>query len=275
MIGGRHIVNEYLSDAANIKSRLPTEIAIINDRYEMQHLPPMLLESFPADKKILNMDLACMSHITREPAPEGVLAEVPLPKMKITVENAKRILVLSGVSLPSNLGSLIRTAVAFGWTIGLTGDYTDPFSYDAIRYSKGAVLHNPLIRLEHGELRHMKNTFSFLLATPTPLKRHEPFPSESLPNGIKISRPLSMLKRKIALVVGNESRGFADFPMKTGGIDVMIPMSDGCKLDSLNVSVAGGIILHTLNSLALDQPKKSQSIQDEGKIAFPHLGEDL
>lgn len=266
LIGGRHIMNEYFAQAESIRDRLPADIALVPDRYAPDQLPPLLRERFPAERPILAMNLACMSHITREPAPEGVLAEIPLPKMRITVEGVQRILILSSVSLPSNLGSLIRTAVALGWTVGVTGDYTDPFSYDAVRYSKGAVLHQPLIRLEHGELRHMRNTFSFLLATPAPLKRFEPFPPEFLPNGIRISRPVSMLKRKIALVVGNESHGLADFPMKASGIDVSIPLAEGCKLDSLNVAVAGGIILHTLTSLSLDGRAKRKEQMEAGAI---------
>lgn len=264
LIGGRHIMNEYFAKAERIRDRLPADIALVPDRYALDQLPPLLRERFPAERPVLAMNLQCMSHITREPAPEGVLAEIPLPKMRITVEGVQRILILSSVSLPSNLGSLIRTAVALGWTVGVTGDYTDPFSYDAIRYSKGAVLHQPLIRLEHGELRHMRNTFSFLLATPAPLKRFEPFPPEFLPNGIRISRPVSMLKRKIALVVGNESHGLTDFPMKASGIDVTIPLTEGCKLDSLNVAVAGGIILHTLTSLSLDGRAKRGEKMEEG-----------
>ncbi|MDF2577350.1 MAG: putative rRNA methylase, SpoU family [Chlamydiales bacterium] len=158
-----------------------------------------------------------------------VAAEVPLPQLTLPNE-LKYLLVLDGLSDPGNIGTLIRTALALGWdAIYLIGNSVDPFNDKAIRAAKGATFHIPLLSGSHKELLQLvENHQLTLLAADS--NGTEPF---SLKKGLT----------KIALVLGNESHGPSP-AIKDHSQVITIPMVD--KVDSLNVAIAGSILLYNL-----------------------------
>ena len=69
-------------------------------------------------------------------------AAAPVQDLRKLLEvDHSKVLVLQGVQEPGNVGTLIRTAAALGWSaVCLTDDCTDPFSDKAMRAARGASL---------------------------------------------------------------------------------------------------------------------------------------
>ena len=161
-------------------------------------------------------------------APEGILLEVAMPK-PATLKGAKQILVLDGVNDPGNLGALLRTALALGWDGAfILENSCDPFNDKALKAARGATFRLPIKMGTWKEL----NELSVQEGWSPVVADLDGVPPE------KISK-----KEKILLILGNEAHG-ASLEAKELGDKVTIPMPG--PMESLNVSVAGGILLYLL-----------------------------
>lgn len=157
----------------------------------------------------------------------GVIAEFSLPPMKRL--KGARLLACDRVQDPGNLGTLIRTAYAFGWDglFLLTGS-CDPFNDKALRASKGAAFSLPLMMGDWRELEEIaKENGLDILVADTVGKAPEHFPKEM----------------KKMLILGNEARGCL-FPEHLHVQKVALPMQGACE--SLNVAIAGSILMYLL-----------------------------
>jgi TrmH family RNA methyltransferase len=160
--------------------------------------------------------------------PEGVLAEVEMPK-KSDLTALSKIIVVDKVSDPGNLGSIIRTAVALNWEgLFLLASSCDPFNDKAISAARGATFRLPIFKGNYKDLEELinKNNFQAIVADieGTSLEKFK-------------------VGQKTLLVLSNEAHGVSDEVSKLCE-KVTIPMSE--KIESLNVSVAGGILMWAL-----------------------------
>lgn len=163
---------------------------------------------------------------TEAPDRIGVYA---LPQTQC-LQGASRLLLLDRVRDPGNLGTLFRTALALGWDgVLLMESCVDPLHHRAVQASKGAVLRLPFQWVKEKELDLWSHK-RFLVAD---LGGEPPQKSES-------SLPC-------ILVLGNESQGVSPL-LKTRGEKVTIPMVG--QMESLNVAVAGGILMYCLSKEA-------------------------
>lgn len=141
------------------------------------------------------------------------------------------VLVLFGISNHDNMGGLFRNAAAFGAdAVLLDPDCCDPLYRKAIRVSVGHALTMPFAKLGADE-----DALALLEAVGfTPLAL--------TPVG---ATPLAQLKRpaKAAVLLGTEGEGLPA-NIIAGATPVAIPMAGG--VDSLNVAVTAGIVLHHL-----------------------------
>ncbi|KAB2597540.1 RNA methyltransferase-like protein 1B [Pyrus ussuriensis x Pyrus communis] len=159
-----------------------------------------------------------------------------------------RVVVLDGVQDPGNLGTLLRSAMAFGWNGAfLLPGCCDPFNEKALRASRGASFQLPIVSGTWNHLQSLKNEFQLKL-----LAGH--------PGTEEKSKPVSLLSQKLAdsfanmpvsLVLGSEGRGLSEKSRRLCEL-VSIPMAG--EFESLNVSVAGGIFLYVL------QPKNHTTL---------------
>ncbi len=137
-----------------------------------------------------------------------------------------------------NLGSVVRSSAALGADALAVGrSCCDPLSRRALKVSMGAAFRLPFLRLEEegADLERLRAA-GFRLAGASPA-----------PEAV----PLAAWRREgpVALVLGEEAEGLPE-PW-AGGCDLLlrIPMRAGA--DSLNVSVAAGILLYTMNESGL------------------------
>jgi RNA methyltransferase, TrmH family len=141
----------------------------------------------------------------------------------------KKILILDKIEKSGNIGAILRTAVAANvLTVVIIGT-SDPFSCNTIRASIGAVFEVDIYHANIDECATFcKNNNIQIIAS----KLKEPTVSY---RKVNYSKPT-------ALIMGSEDLGIS--PVWDSCVDcfVKIPMSS--KVDSLNVSVAAGIILY-------------------------------
>lgn len=140
------------------------------------------------------------------------------------------LLVLDGIEDPRNLGALIRTADACGvWGVVIPKDRAAGITSAVAKASAGAVFHMPVVRVTNiaVTLRQIKERGMWVLGAA--VEAHTEFYAHDL------AVPL-------AVVIGGEGRGMRSLVKKECDLLASIPMKG--KVNSLNASVAGSIILY-------------------------------
>ncbi|KAF3362519.1 putative tRNA/rRNA methyltransferase YsgA [Chlamydiales bacterium STE3] len=198
--------------------------------YEHSYLHALLVTDkalIPAStnaKGIYLIDEAIMRKISGTEHPEGIIAEVNLPDESPLI-HCQSLLALDGVSDPGNLGTLFRTACAFGWPgIFLLPNCCDPFNDKALRAAKGATFKIPFRQGSFNELKEIAE-----------ISKLKPLCAD-----LSGSPPETFSSENILLVIGNESKGLSH-EVKAYCKAITLPMQD---MESLNASVAGGILLY-------------------------------
>ena len=148
-----------------------------------------------------------------------------------TAEGRSLVVLCPEIRDPLNLGTIIRTAAAFGALCLVAGrEGTQPFSRRVLRTSMGAVLQLAIIQtdawMEVFETLH-RHDFDTIATV-----------VDSTAESLKASRPAA----HVALLLGNEDAGLPDNLVAHCRRRVRVPMA-GC-MDSLNVAVAAGIVMH-------------------------------
>jgi tRNA G18 (ribose-2'-O)-methylase SpoU len=141
------------------------------------------------------------------------------------------LVVCPDVQDPTNLGSIIRSAAAFGCAgVVLGGKCADPFSRRVLRVSMGAVLQVPIV-----ESRNLAADLASLAAADFDLV------ATVLDHA---AEPLVQACRgpRLAVIFGSEGHGLADEWLAKCHRRVTVPMQLG--IDSLNVAVAAAVVLY-------------------------------
>jgi len=145
--------------------------------------------------------------------------------MTPTSVESDRVLILDDISDPGNLGTLIRSAVAFGFTkIIVSNDTCDIYNAKVLRGSQGALFYAEIIK---GDIVEEINKLKGYRIIGTSLEG-KTLESQEI-NG------------KIALVLGNESRGMKSEILAICDDRFLIDIN---TVDSLNVAIAGSIIMY-------------------------------
>ncbi|KNA13356.1 hypothetical protein SOVF_117710 [Spinacia oleracea] len=153
-----------------------------------------------------------------------------------------RILVLEGIQDPGNLGTLLRSALAFKWNgVFLLPGCCDPFNEKALRASRGAPFQLPLVS---GNWAHVE---AFCNEVKVKILAGHPDSSNGLKPVHKLSPKLaqSLDDTPLCLVLGSEGSGLTEKARQFCEL-VSIPMANNSE--SLNVAVAGGIFMFMLQS---------------------------
>jgi RNA methyltransferase, TrmH family len=173
---------------------------------------------------------AIMKKITAVSEPQPLVAEIQIPEEE-AMEDKNLLLILDSISDPGNMGSLLRTALALGWHgVFLTPNCSDPFNEKALRAAKGATFKIPLKTGSWQELDALLNA-----------RRGDFFAADSRGEPLKSVHA----KAPLALALGNEAKGLSP-EIAARAIKLAIPMHEA--MESLNVAVAGAILMYHLNS---------------------------
>jgi RNA methyltransferase, TrmH family len=163
--------------------------------------------------------------IAETATPQGILAFFPMPWASWEeVASHEKIIILDGLQDPGNVGTIIRTAEAFGFgALIVTGETASPFSPKAIRASMGSSLG---VRITHAYREEL-------------VKLPHRIVSLALDGGTKLSRGL--FEGRAAICLGQEGAGVSREVLHLSAVRVAIPMQG--DVESLNVAVAAGIVM--------------------------------
>lgn len=156
--------------------------------------------------------------------PEGVVFIAKMPVFKKDKYN--KILYLDEINDPGNLGTMIRTAFAF--------------NFDAVVTSpKSVSIYNEKVLAACKGSNYLIPTFSSNIAEL--LDGHKVIVTDANKSSVDVSTLEKM--DKFILVMGNEAHGVSNEIRKLADVTVKIPITN---IDSLNVSVAAGILMYSL-----------------------------
>jgi TrmH family RNA methyltransferase len=160
-------------------------------------------------------------------APE-LLFTVPIPEEAGPVWG--RVLLAENMQDPGNVGTMIRTAAAFGFDgILLAGACADPWSPKAARSSMGAVF-----RLNIWERSSAEEALEEL--------REENLPVYAAALAEKAEKAGALrFPERFALAVGNEGHGLSEEVLRAAEKIVRIPMAPGAE--SLNAAAAAAVLM--------------------------------
>lgn len=140
----------------------------------------------------------------------------------------ERVLLLDDVQDPGNVGTMIRTALSFGFdSVVLSKRSVDVYNDKVLRSTQGAVFHLPILREDIDEVIDLLK------------KRGVPVIATSLHQAKPMSEFPDM--DTIALVFGNEGNGVRKEVLDAADERLYIEMN---TFESLNVAVAAGICMY-------------------------------
>ena len=155
--------------------------------------------------------------------PEGLVftAKTPTYSLKNT---DNRIVYLDEIQDPGNMGTIIRTALAFGYDAVVASPNSVSFYNEkVVAASKGSIFLMPIL---NADLEGIKGDRKVIVSS---LGEN----SKNLDDIKKIDR--------LVLVLGNEAHGVKEKTLQQADIICKIPISD---IDSINVAVAGAILMY-------------------------------
>jgi tRNA G18 (ribose-2'-O)-methylase SpoU len=144
------------------------------------------------------------------------------------------LVVCPDVQNPENLGSFMRIASAFGVAAVVLGpDCADPLSRRVLRVSMGAALSVPIAVIDDltPKLTALRHDQGFELWATVTARSADPFDQPLRPD-------------RLAVLFGSEGHGLSAQYLDLCDRRITVPMQSG--VDSLNVAVAAGIVLHHL-----------------------------
>lgn len=160
---------------------------------------------------------------------ESVLAIGEIPQKEFCLSSQGKYLVCENLQNPGNIGSIFRSAAAFGVSGVVLAGGCDPYSTKVLRGSMGAVFRLPLFR--YPDLRTAADALKC--------------------NGIRLygavlhrdATPLNRISfsENCAVLIGNEGNGLTEAGIALCDEFVYIPMQTGTE--SLNAAVAASVIL--------------------------------
>jgi TrmH family RNA methyltransferase len=168
--------------------------------------------------------------------PQGILLIVAISVVNDTEQlnfsANKLVLILDGIRDPGNMGTLVRSADWFGVNLIIS-------SQDSVDYFNSKV-----VRASMGSIFHVKLTTSENIAETLLTLKAQKFQIISTSTGSNKSQTDVRIKSPVALILGGETAGVSHELLKIA--DENIAISGYGQAESLNVSVAGGILLQSL-----------------------------
>ncbi|MEO6911271.1 MAG: RNA methyltransferase [Edaphobacter sp.] len=219
-IEGDHLLAEALRSGMVLKT------VFVSERREVPAIVPRGVE-------VLRLTGEVFESVVETQSPQGVAALIvpPVPALDTVLRGTPLILIAAGLQDPGNLGTLVRSAEAFGATGVLTTLGTvSAWNQKALRASVGSVFRVPVVTATAEEIAGLKSQGITLIAA---------VGSDDF--GTTASREMDF-SRACALMIGNEGAGLAAEWMEMADERVTIPCPG--PVESLNAAVAGSLLLY-------------------------------
>lgn len=217
---GRKESGYFCLEGVNLVKDIPdsAEISAVYVAKSREELLP-LAESKSKNVCILSDNV--FAAVSDTETPQGILAVAKIPAERKPSGN---MLVLDGISDMGNLGTMLRTAAAFGVSDVLLLNSADPYAGKSVRASMGGIFYLNLIR---------SDSLSGLV---------DGYTLYALDMGGEDIKYASK-DGKIALIVGSEAHGISSESRSVAARILSVPMKN---MESLNAAVACGIAMYKL-----------------------------
>ncbi|MEI9979483.1 MAG: RNA methyltransferase [Edaphobacter sp.] len=222
-IEGEHLLEEALRSGMVLKT------VFVSERREVPKVVPRGVE-------VMRLTEDVFGSVVETQSPQGVAALLVPPVFGLedvmgVGGAAALILVAVGLQDPGNLGTLVRSAEAFGATGVLTTPGTvSAWNQKALRASVGSVFRVPVVSVTASELSEVKGRGVRLIAA---------VGSEG--DGV-VGVAKMDFRGACAVMIGNEGSGLAAEWLEMSDARVTIPCPG--PVESLNAAVAGSLLLY-------------------------------
>lgn len=186
--------------------------------------------SYETDIKHIIVSNEVMKKLSDNPSIPKIMAIVY--KKENTISGNK-ILLLDRLQDPGNLGTIIRSAVAFNFdTIILSNDTVDLYNSKVLRSTQGMLFNINILRQDlTSVINELKNNNYTIYGT-------------KVDNGNDVKEINKI--NKFALIIGNEGTGISDNILKQCDKYLYIKMNNNCE--SLNAGVAASILMYEMGN---------------------------
>lgn len=162
--------------------------------------------------------------LTQTKSPQPVLT---VCKKITAAELSDKVLILEKLQDPGNLGTLMRSALAFGFNTIVLDNTVDIYNDKVLRSTQGAIFKLNIIEM---------NTLDFM----DKYRDYTYYGTKMDGQDLDLIEP----KTKVAVILGNEGNGASKDVLSKTDINITIKTKE---VESLNVGVAGSIIMHHIS----------------------------
>ncbi len=221
----RDLYNEFLVEGRHL----------VIEAYKHNMLKEIILcdgEVTPFDVPYTVVSYEVMKKISEVETPQKIMG---ICKKIEDTTIGSRILLLDEIQDPGNMGTIIRSAVAFDIdTIILSKNCVDLYNPKVVRSTQGMLFHIPILIYDFNELLPMLKELKI------------PIYATKVEYGTDVSTLKDEEKKRFALLMGNEGNGVHPEYLELSDKNLYIPMSNG--VESLNVAIATSILLYELRN---------------------------
>ncbi len=206
-----------------------------------------IVERLPEDVPVYTGSRQLLAQLTGYTLTRGVLCAMRrrvMPAVAEVLQNARRVVVLEGVTDTTNIGAIFRSAAALGMdAVLLTRDTCDPLNRRAVRVSMGSVFLVPWTWID-GPVSSLHD-YGFRTAA---LALRD--------DSVVLEDERLAAEERLAFIMGTEGDGLPQTTIDAADYTVRIPMAHG--VDSLNVAIAASIAMYVLRSLTPDPSPRGE-----------------
>lgn len=193
--------------------------------YTRRELLPVDL---PGDVRLVQVSESVMEAVSPAKTPQGVVFSCKMPPPpEVEWLAPGRYLLLEGVQDPGNVGTVLRSANAFGWEVFLLEGCADLYSPKTVRAAMGVHFRSEVV------CTSLERAAALVRGSGLPLY------ATALREETVDLRHTDL--SHCAVIIGSEGRGVSARALELCTATVKIPMEPCCE--SLNAAVAAGIVL--------------------------------
>lgn len=208
LLEGPHLISEAIDSGARIERTF-----VAADDSDPSRWPAPIIVEEPVMRKVAG---------TETPRGPVAVMEIPAPS---PVPLDRHVLVIWGLADPGNVGTIIRSAAAFGLGVAVGADTADPWSPKTLRAGAGGHFHTTISPLDS------LDELSGLVAATV------------VSGGVD---PRHLAGGPWSIVIGSEAHGLDADVISRADAAITIPMPGGTE--SLNAATAAGIIAYALSA---------------------------
>ena len=209
-----------------IRSGMVLKTIFVSEHRELPRFVPRSVE-------VVWLSEDVFASVVETQSPQGIAALLvpPVRSLEDVMQGVPLILVAAGLQDPGNLGTLVRSAEAFGATgVVTTAGTVSAWNQKALRASAGSVFRVPVVGATLEELAGLKARGVRLMAAVAEDSRDA------------VEAQDAGFAGAAAILIGNEGAGLSDELLEMADVRVTIPCPG--KVESLNAAVAGSLLLY-------------------------------